>query len=188
MTMQTLLDSDIRPSGTVERKCSDCGWSTWHDPLSEEADIIPYICKSCIENPIIGCRCAACNRHFKATHKELCAMGHHPRCENCKNIPPMQFAKTVHCWCCNCDSGLPSEESHGCCGEATQEKHYPKHCDCEACWQTWYHVCDKHAADWLYDKSDYEQKAIMRRRGARIIELEDGWTFEFPKKKPPSTN
>lgn len=184
----SLLDSELRPKGNMERTCDTCGWTTWFDPLSPEATIIPYICKACIDNPTIGCRCAACNRYFKATHRELCAMGYHPRCEECKDIPPMQFAKVVHCWCCNCGSSIPSDERPGCCGNATQEKHYPKYCDCEACWQTWYHVCDKHAEDWMYDKSDAEQKAIMRKRGAVIIELEDGWTFRYPEKVIPSTN
>ena len=186
MTLKTFLDSGLRPSGMVERTCV-CGWTSWFDPLSEEATAIPFICKGCIENPETGARCSACNHHFRTLFKDLNAMGYHPRCKACKDIPPMQFAKVVHCWCCNCDMPMSSDE-RPCCGNATQEKHYPKHCDCEACWQTWYHVCDKHAEDWMYDKSDTEQKAIMRRRGARIIELENGWTFEFPKKIAPSTN
>lgn len=176
-----MSDSGLRPPGMVERECSICRWASWFDPISEEATVIPYVCKGCTENTETNARCRACNRLFKTGHRELQAMGHHWRCHNCKDIPPMQFSKTVHCWCCNCDSSISSGE---CCGNATQEKHYPNNCDCEACWQTWYHVCDKHAADWMYDKSDKEQKEIMKRRGARIIELGDGsWTFEFPRNK-----
>lgn len=187
MTLK-MPDSDLRPHGSVERKCTSCGWSSWFDPLSKEAIAIPFVCAQCVNNPETGSRCTACNRHFKSTHLELCAMSHHHRCQECKDIPPLHFAKIIHCWCCNCDNHISADEPIQCCGNATQEKRYPKHCDCEACWQTWYHVCDKHADDWMHDKSDAEQKAIMRKRGARIIELEDGWTFEYPKKTVPITN
>ncbi len=176
------MESGLRPKGSVERTCSICKWTSWYDPLSEEATVIPLVCGACIENPEINSKCAACNHSFKSRHRDLVAMRYHPRCDKCKDIPPLQFAKRIHCWSCNCEDGL-SDQPAKCCGDATQEKHYPKHCDCEACWQTWYHVCDKHAEDWLHDKSDAEQKAIMRRRGARIIQLEDGWTFEYPPKK-----
>lgn len=174
---------DLRPRGSVERKCDQCGWLSWYDSLSPEATVVPFVCNACITNAVTGAKCAACNRHFKSTHRELCAMRHHPRCEACRDIPPMQFSSEVHCWCCNCDMFGGSGE---CCGLATQEKRYPKHCDCEACWQTWYHVCDRHAEDWVDDKPVEEQKAIMRRRGASVVEDADGsWWCEWPK---PETN
>lgn len=187
--IKAFTDSGLRPSGSVERECSVCRWSTWFDPLSPEAIVLPYVCKACVENPEIRCKCAACNRMFKAPHRELTAMGYHPRCAECKDIPPMQFAKVVYCWCSKATEKGASYPDEPCGKVATQQKHWRGNADgSEAFWQSWYHLCDDHAADWMYDKSDAEQKAIMRRRGARIIELEDGWTFEYPKPVVPKTN
>lgn len=173
----------MRPRGSVERTCA-CGWSSWHDPLSAGAAAVPFVCAGCRDDPELGCRCSACNRWFRARHRALAAMGHHKRCPDCAGIPPMHFAAEVHCCGCTCGSGLPG--GGACHGPATREVRWPKGCDCEACWQTRYRVCDACAADWLHDKTPEEQRAIMRRRGARVVELGGGaWTFEWP---APSDN
>lgn len=173
----------MRPRGTMERTCS-CGLTDWHDPLSLEASVLEYVCKRCKTNAPVRTKCSACNHIFISRHLELRSMWPHPRCCMCTDIPPMQFAKRVHCWCCTCEIN-----GSVCCGDATQEKKMSPIVDSEECWQSWYHVCDSHAEDWTHDKPDIERKAILRKRGAKIIDLGDGaWTFEFKESDTASYN
>lgn len=42
---------DLRPKGTVEVKCSKCGWSFWLDALHPSLPDGPFICMSCEHGP-----------------------------------------------------------------------------------------------------------------------------------------
>lgn len=175
-----MTSSELRPSGSVERECSLCHWRAWFDPLAPQATVIPYVCKDCVTNPIVGFKCTACNRHDRKPHRELAAerdrWTHH--CQACiaEGVAYRSFAKIVYCWSCSSIS-----PDHGALTLATQIKRYPNPCDCESCWQKFFHVCDACAADWIHDLSNAEYKKRLRARGAIILEMPDGgWTFKWP--------
>ncbi len=174
--------NDLRPQGTVVRECEICHWQSWHDPLSAEATAIPFVCTACRTNPTIGFTCTACNRQSAKSHRELTAeYGEHTHhCAAClaEGVAYRSFAKTVYCAGFAKDAQNPTER----CGNlATQIKRWPKHCDCPACWQTFYHLCDDCAAEWMYDLPAAEQKAIMRARGAIVTDYPDGsWSSRWP--------
>jgi len=111
---------------------------------------------------------------FSARHLELVAMYPHYRCQSCKDIPPMEFAETVHCWACR-EHGF-GEYVGQCCGVATKIMEWKKPPD-DPSWQRWYHLCDEHAANWLYDKDGEPQKQMMRDRGfVVVVEPDGGWS------------
>lgn len=45
------MSESIRPRGTVERTCTECGWSMWFDPLHPSATAIPFVCATCKGEP-----------------------------------------------------------------------------------------------------------------------------------------
>jgi hypothetical protein len=178
-------DSALRPAGTVERECSICTWRTWHEPLSREATILPFVCSSCVTNPEIHTTCAACNRRMVLRHRELLAQDpSHPRCGPCALIPPGQFAETVYCWALDFHARTPGDR---CPNVATQiKRHIGNTCDCPACWQKFYHLCDIHAEQWINDLPEADQKVRFKAQGATIIELTDppgGWMVQWPSTK-----
>lgn len=178
-----MIDSELRPKGSVELECSSCELRSWYDPVSQEvlevADGKAFLCDGCIQNKEVSTRCKACNRSFKLRHRDFPKgdASAHLRCPDCKDIPPRQFAKVVHCW-----STLDNQLGVDCPNLATQVKRWPKDCECEACWQDIFHLCDEHAEEWLYDKTPLEQQAILRQRGAKVhVEADGSWWAEWPR-------
>jgi hypothetical protein len=41
------MDDDIRPSGTIEVICVECGWSFWLDSLDSLLPDGPFVCPVC---------------------------------------------------------------------------------------------------------------------------------------------
>jgi hypothetical protein len=154
----------------------------WFEPLSQEATVIPFVCDHCATNPTIVFSCTACNRSGRKPHRDLIAehKEHAQHCDDCiaEGVAYRSFARVVYCWCC---ANYAPDPSYKCGKLATQIKRWPKHCDCPACWQTFYHVCDEHAATWIEDLPLGEQKTILRSRGAEIVEYPDGsWSTRWP--------
>lgn len=145
------MDSELRPRGTVERECSLCHWRSWHDPLSNEATGLIFVCANCKLNPLIGARCTACNRDFTAEHRNLTAMFPHYRCNECVGIAPGKFANVVYCWACNGQLVI-----------ATKQRGWNGTNDV-------YHLCDACNASWDYDiqftdAESAEYAALFERR------------------------
>jgi hypothetical protein len=144
-------DETLCPPGNVELQCEQCGWYSWHDPLSDtvmNATDTPFICDNCKENPLVGFTCTACNRPSTKSHHEMVAeRDHHAHhcCECLKaNVPYHSFAEIIWCWSCSDLAPTPLDR---CSNVATHVIVRPRDCSCSACWQTEYHACDAHVED-----------------------------------------
>lgn len=143
-----MTDSELRPKGTVELECPSCHWREWFDPLSDavvQAAAGTYTCDDCTKNPVIGFSCSACNRPSEKHHCDMILeRDHHAlHCAACieAKVPYHSFAVNVTCW--GHDKNAPGPLNK-CPNLATYEIVVNRHCDCDACWQTSYHVCDAH--------------------------------------------
>lgn len=134
--------------GSVQRSCVLCHSISWFEALAEEATVLPYTCDTCTTNADIGSTCSACNRSIVLPYSELVTMLPHLRCAGCKGIPPGAFARVIYCWSFADGAETPADR----CRElATQTRQWPQNCACPSCWQTTFHLCDRHAAEWGHD-------------------------------------
>lgn len=98
------MNDSLRPSGTVERICDLCNWSSWYDPLSPEATIVPFVCLPCRVNEITGVVCSSCNRWFTRGHRDLALTPVDSvsgmiwfRCDDCCDVPVGVLADVRYC-------------------------------------------------------------------------------------------
>ncbi len=91
---------DLRPSGTVTKACAICKGDSWHDPISQEAAAILYVCSSCLTNEVVNFLCSGCHRSAQKPSKALQSRSAHAKhCERCERdeVPEGGLATASAC-------------------------------------------------------------------------------------------